>query len=60
MKHKMQGASCWVISSHDECLDKIGLKPSQRIRLLNGALDCRYQKYEIFSGKRNEFVARRK
>lgn len=56
MKHKMPSTNCWVLSSHEECLDKIGLKPSERIRLLNGALDCRYQKYEIFSGKRKEFV----
>lgn len=60
MKHKMPGSDCWVISSHEECLDKIGLKPSQRIRLLNGALDCRYQKYEIFAGKRNDFVIKKK
>jgi putative N6-adenine-specific DNA methylase len=57
IKHRFAGSTVWVISSHDECLDKIGLKPSERIRLLNGSLDCWYNRYDIFAGKRNDFVA---
>lgn len=60
LKHKFTGCSAWVISSHEECLDKIGLKPSKKIQLLNGSLDCLYCQYEIFEGKRNDFVARKK
>jgi len=60
IKHKFAGSSAWVISSHEECLDKIGFKPTERIRLLNGALDCWYCKYDIFAGKRNDYVAKRK
>ncbi len=59
VKHKFAGSTVWVISSHEECLDKIGLKPTERIRLLNGALDCWYCRYDIFAGKRNDFVAKR-
>ena len=59
VKHKFSGSTVWVISSHEECLDKIGLKPTERIRLLNGALDCWYCRYDIFAGKRNDFVAKR-
>jgi len=60
VKHKFAGSSVWVISSHEECLDKIGLKPTERIRLLNGSLDCWYCRYDIFAGKRNDFVANKK
>jgi len=60
VKHKFLGSTVWVISSHEECLDKIGLKPTERIRLLNGALDCWYCRYDIFSGKRNDFVANKR
>jgi putative N6-adenine-specific DNA methylase len=60
IKHKFAGSSVWVISSHEECLDKIGLKPTERIRLLNGALDCWYNRYDIFAGKRNDYVAKKK
>ncbi len=59
VKHKFAGSTAWVISSHEECLDKIGLKPTERIRLLNGALDCWYCRYDIFAGKRNDFVAKK-
>lgn len=59
-KHQFQGSNCWLISSHVECIDKIGLKASQRIKLLNGTLDCWYNCYEIFAGKRNDFVTNRK
>lgn len=57
-KHKFQGCSCWLISSHDECLDKIGLKPAKKIKLLNGNLECRFNRYDIFKGKRNDFLAK--
>ncbi len=60
LKHKFAGSSAWVISSHEECLDKIGLKPSKKVQLLNGSLDCLYCQYEIFEGKRNDFVAGKK
>lgn len=57
LKHKFAGNTAWVISSDEKALNKIGLKPSKKIPLLNGALDCLYCKYEIFTGKRNEFLA---
>lgn len=56
LKHKFAGNTAWVISSHEECLQRIGLKPSKKIKLLNGALQCLYCQYELFSGKRNDFL----
>ncbi len=56
LKHKFAGSTAWVISSHEECLQRIGLKPSKKIKLLNGALQCLYCQYELFSGKRNDFL----
>lgn len=60
LKHKFSGSTAWIISSHEECLQKIGLKPSKKVKLLNGSLDCLYNRYDIFSGKRNEYVADKK
>jgi len=54
LKHAFTGYSAWVLSYHEECFDKIGLRPSARIKLMNGALECEFRKYEIFSGKRKE------
>ena len=55
LKHVFKGYDAWIISYRDECFDKIGLKPATKIDLMNGALECQYRKYEIFSGKYNEF-----
>lgn len=58
LKHNFTGCTAWVISSQDDLLARIGLKPSQRVRLLNGSIDCSYNKYELFDGKRNDYKAR--
>jgi putative N6-adenine-specific DNA methylase len=57
LKHTFTGNTAWVISSNLECLDHMGLRPNQRIKLLNGALPCEFRQYELFSGKRNDFLA---
>ena len=55
LKHAFQGNEAWIISFKEECMDKIGLKPSAKIPLFNGALACQYMKFEIFSGKYKDF-----
>lgn len=57
LKHRCQGIDTWIISSNIDLLKAIGLKPSKRIELLNGSLECEFWKFEIFSGKRNDFLA---
>lgn len=60
LKHQFSGATAWVISSNEEALKCIGLKPSQKLHLMNGELDCLYNKYELFQGERKEFVKEKK
>ena len=55
-KHQFAGSTAWVISSNEDALKCIGLKPSKRIKLLNGELECWFNKYELFAGERKEFV----
>ena len=57
LKHRCLGMDVWIISSDSELLKSIGLKPSKKIPLLNGDLECELWKFEIFAGKRNEFLA---
>ena len=59
LKHSFAGATAWILSSNEEALKCIGLKPSKRIRLLNGELDCLFNGYELFAGERKQFVAGR-
>jgi putative N6-adenine-specific DNA methylase len=55
LKHQFTGNEAWIICNSEELFQNIGLKPSIKIPLFNGSLDCQLQKYQIFSGKFNEF-----
>ena len=55
MKHAFTGGSAWILSYRDECFDQIGLKPTQKIPLMNGALQCQLRQYELFEGKYKQF-----
>ena len=55
LKFQFTGATAWVISSNEEALKCIGLKPSKKIHLLNGELDCLYNQYELFQGEHKEW-----
>ena len=52
LKHHYEGCEAWIISSNIEALKFIGLRPSRKIRLFNGPLDCKLHKYELFKGKK--------
>lgn len=54
LKHQFAGATAWIISSNVAAMKCIGLKPSKKLHLLNGELDCQFNKYDLFQGKRNE------
>jgi putative N6-adenine-specific DNA methylase len=54
LKHQFTGATAWIISSNEAAMKCIGLKPAKKLRLLNGELDCAFNKYELFQGSRKE------
>jgi len=55
LKHVFTGYQAWILSYREECFEKIGLKPSARIPLLNGTLECEFRRYDIFAGKHKDF-----
>lgn len=57
LKHAFVGGSAWILSYHDDCFNQIGLKPTRRIELNNGALECEFRQYEIFNGRYKDFRA---
>ena len=58
LKHQFTGATAWIISSNEAAMKCIGLKPSKKLRLLNGELDCQFNCYELFNGKRADLHSR--
>ncbi len=52
MKQKFKGFNCWILSGNLEVLKFVGLRPSRKIVMYNGAIECRFAKYEIYSGSK--------
>lgn len=55
LKHQFVGGEAWIICNSEELFQCIGLKPSLKIPLFNGSIDCQLQKYQIFDGKLDAF-----
>lgn len=49
-----EGKTAWLITSNFEAMKNIGLRPSRKIELYNGALECRFLKFEIYSGSKKD------
>jgi putative N6-adenine-specific DNA methylase len=57
LKHQFMNNDAWILSYREECFDQIGLKPSIKIPVFNGSLECEFRKYQIFDGKMKDFRA---
>ena len=55
LKHAFKEGDAWILSYKEECFQQIGLKPSVKIPLYNGSLECEFRKYTLFDGKFREF-----
>ncbi len=53
-KQHWKGYEAWVLSGNLRSLKRLGLRPSKRVPLLNGAIDCRFNKYELYGGSREK------
>ncbi len=55
LKHQFVGGEAWILSYREECFEQIGLKPSIKIPVFNGSLECEFRKYQMFDGKMKSF-----
>ena len=54
-KNAFKGSEAWVLSYKEECFHAIGLKPSLKVPLYNGSLECEFRKYMMFAGNFKDF-----
>lgn len=54
LKSRYAGYTAWLITSHMDALKSVGLRTSKKIKLFNGPLECRFVKYEMYSGSRKK------
>lgn len=54
MKKNWPGWQAWLISSNRDALKSVGLRPSRRITLFNGPLECSFQQFDLYEGKKTD------
>ena len=54
LKKDFPGYTAWLISSNLEGIKKIGLHHTRRITLYNGSLECKFLRYEMYSGSKKQ------
>ena len=50
LKQNYEGFDAWILSGNSAAMKRIGLRASKRKALYNGALPCKYYKYELYQG----------
>lgn len=54
LKNNFKGIQAWVFSSSEDGFKSIGLKPSTKLKLFNGAIECELRSFEMYDGSRNQ------
>ena len=52
LKRSFAGFEVWIISGNKDSLEYIGLHPSKKLTLYNGAIECKFQKFTMYSGSK--------
>ncbi|MDA3860228.1 MAG: THUMP domain-containing protein [Melioribacteraceae bacterium] len=55
LKVNFTGFDACILSASMSSMKKVGLKTSRRLTLFNGALECKYHKYELYRGTKKKF-----
>lgn len=50
LKKKYKGYTAWIISSNMEAFKFIGLRPTRKITVFNGPLECKFMRFEMYEG----------
>lgn len=51
LKHKCAGVEAWIFSGAAEAMKSVALKPSKRLKLFNGSIECHFNRYVITEGQ---------
>ncbi len=57
LKQEFAGYQAWVISSDQRALSLIGLRPTAKLPVFNGPLECRFEHFDLYKGsKRGRYM----
>lgn len=54
MKQRLRGWTCWIFTGNLEVAKFIGLRPSRKIHLFNGPIECRFLRFDIYAGSKKK------
>jgi len=54
LKREYSGFDAWILSANKPAMKHVGLKTSKRLTLYNGALECKYHKYSLYTGSKKQ------
>jgi putative N6-adenine-specific DNA methylase len=52
LKRRGAGATAWLLVGNRELAKEIGLRPSRRVALWNGPIECRLLRFDLYPGRR--------
>lgn len=52
LKDTFDGYDAWILSGNLGAMKKVGLKTARRFTLMNGPLECKFFKYEMYQGSK--------
>jgi len=57
LKQEFAGYQAWIISSDQRALSFIGLRPTAKLPVFNGPLECRFEHFDLYKGsKRGRYM----
>lgn len=52
LKQQFHGYDAWILSGNHEAIKRIGLRANKKFTLMNGSIECRFHKFELYRGKK--------
>ncbi|HBB48313.1 MAG TPA: RNA methyltransferase, partial [Flavobacteriaceae bacterium] len=52
LKRGYPGSQAWLITSNEEALKSVGLRPSKKIKVYNGKLPAKFVQYSMYQGSK--------
>ncbi len=52
LKQNYANSRAWILSGNLDAIKRIGLHPSRKIKLYNGAIECRLECFELYDGSK--------
>jgi putative N6-adenine-specific DNA methylase len=54
LKQQFNGYDAWILSGNHEAIKRIGLRASKKFTLMNGSIECRFHRFDLYRGRKPE------